>query len=74
MKPILMRGGLSDQVFIVTRYRQMPNNPGVLIAQTKYPVSEEQLHDAFLVTVPEDQRDLDKFEIVVTRHAAGSPK
>lgn len=69
MKPRLMRGGLSDQLYIVTRYRPNPHAtaPGSFIAQTKYPVSEEELADAFLVTVPIDSRDLDEFDIEVRR-------
>lgn len=70
MKPRLMRGGLSDQLYIVTRYRPNPHgDPGSFIAQTKYPVSDEELFGAHLVTVPPESRGLPEFEIYVNTEA-----
>jgi hypothetical protein len=39
----------------------------IIVASTKYPVSDEMLSAAYLVSIPEEDRNKDEFEISVTR-------
>jgi hypothetical protein len=46
MKPLIRKSGLSDppRWYVVTRYREDPKHPGVIVATTKYDVTDQMEH------------------------------
>ena len=41
MKPIIRQSPMTDNWYVVTRYREDPKMPGVIVAQTKYDVTDQ---------------------------------
>jgi hypothetical protein len=68
VRPRLLRSPLTDRLYIVTSYRDLGDNK--FIARTKYEVLESDLSAVFLVSIPEEDRDKDEFELVVRRDVA----
>jgi hypothetical protein len=68
VRPRLLRSSMTDRVYIVTSYRDLGDNK--FIARTKYEVLESDLSAVFLVSIPEEDRDKDEFELVVRRATA----
>jgi uncharacterized protein YwqG len=52
--PRLLRNGLTEQIYIVTRYTQKvaPNGTPYIVAHQKYPVTDEELAAIGLEKLP----------------------
>ena len=41
MKPIIRQSPMTETWYVVTRYREDPKMPGIIVAQTKYDVTDQ---------------------------------
>jgi hypothetical protein len=65
LRPRLLRSPLTDRIYIVTKYTRVGDNQ--FIAHTKYEVTEGELSAVFLISIPEEDREKEQFELVIKR-------